>query len=115
MNETQRIKLAWIIAAAADLLELVLFPAFIEGALSPVNDALDVLVAAAMVWLLGWHWAFLPTFMAEMVPVIGLVPTWSAAVFLVTRGRTPTTTGGDGPIDVRPQPPRLDDGRGPRA
>lgn len=115
MNETQRIKLAWIVAAAADLLEMVLFPAFIEGALSPVNDALDVLVAAVLVWLLGWHWAFLPTFMAEMVPFVGLVPTWSAAVFLVTRGQAPTPPSSQGPIDVTPQAPRLDDGRGPRA
>lgn len=115
MTDARKVKLAWAIAAAADLLELAVFPLFIEGALSPVNDALDVAVAAAMVSLLGWHWAFLPTFMAEMVPFVGLVPTWSAAVFLVTRGRTPDKPGGDGPIDVTPPRPRLGNGQGPRA
>ncbi len=108
MTEDKRIQLARVIAGAADLLEIVVFPAFIEGALSPVNDALDVAVALAMTWLLGWHWAFLPTFLAELVPVVGLVPTWSAAVYIATRGRAP---GGPGPIDVTPRPPRLPDGR----
>jgi hypothetical protein len=113
VSEAQKVKLAWAIAAAADLLELAVFPLFIEGALSPVNDVVDVAVAAAMVALLGWHWAFLPTFMAEMVPFVGLVPTWSAAVFLVTRGRVPGGPPGDGPIDVTPPQPRLDGDRGP--
>ena len=45
----------------ADLAEIVVFPAFMEGFLSPANDALDVAVAVALTRLLGWHWAFLPT------------------------------------------------------
>ena len=38
-------------------------------------------------WLVGWHFAFLPTFVAELVPGVDLIPTWTAAVWLVTRRR----------------------------
>jgi hypothetical protein len=42
--------------------------AFAEGALSPADDVLDIAVASALVQLLGWHWEFLPAFLAELVP-----------------------------------------------
>lgn len=100
MSEQRRIQIARMVAVAADLLELAVFPAFMEGALSPLNDALDVLVALVLVRLLGWHWAFLPTFAAEMVPFVTLVPTWTAAVFLVTRGGAART------VDRDVAPPR---------
>lgn len=74
------------IAMAADLLEIVVFPVFAPGIASPVADALDLAMAAALTWLLGWHWAFLPSFVAEVVPGLTLVPTWTAAAFFVTRG-----------------------------
>ena len=80
-----RIRLARTLAIAADALQVLVFPFFFEGALSPLADILDVAMAALMVGLLGWHWAFLPTFAAEVVPVLDLFPTWSTAVFFVTR------------------------------
>jgi hypothetical protein len=104
-----RIRAARAIAMLADLAEIVVFPAFMEGFLSPVNDALDVAVAMALTYLLGWHWAFLPSFLAEMVPMVGLVPTWTAAVFYVTSGagpaaaEIPTATR----VDPPPPPPAL--------
>ncbi len=81
-----RVRWARLIAVAADLLQIVFFPAFSEGLVSIVNDVLDVVVAIVMVALLGWHWAFLPTFLSEMIPVWDLVPTWTLAVLIVTRG-----------------------------
>jgi hypothetical protein len=33
-----------------------------------------------MVYLLGWHWEFLPSFVAKLVPGIDLVPFWTMAV-----------------------------------
>ena len=36
------------------------FPLFAEGALSPADEVLDLVVAAVLVRLLGWHWEFLP-------------------------------------------------------
>ena len=84
MNKT---RLAWIIAIVADLLQIVLLPFFGWGGFSPVVDGLDFAVAIAMVTLLGWHLAFLPTVIAEVVPGLNLIPTWTAAVFFVTRRR----------------------------
>jgi hypothetical protein len=82
------VKAARILAIAADVAQIVVFPFFVGGAASPWDDALDLLVAAAMIRLVGWHWAFLPTFFAELVPGLDLVPTWTAAVFFTTRGRS---------------------------
>ena len=82
-----RVWLARGIAIAADFLQIVAFPFFLPGAASPWSDALDLAVAAAMIWLVGWHWAFLPSFIAEIVPGLDLVPTWTAAAFFVTRGK----------------------------
>jgi hypothetical protein len=81
--------MAWMIAIAADALQIAVFPLFLAGAASPAGDVLDVAVAIAMVVLLGWHVAFLPTLVAEVLPVVSLIPTWTAAVWFVTRTRKP--------------------------
>ena len=81
------VRAARLIAVGTDLLQIVLLPAFFPGGFSPVNNVIDVVVAAVLLRLLGWHWAFVPTFVAELVPFVDLVPTWTAAVFLATRGR----------------------------
>jgi hypothetical protein len=80
------VRAARIIAVLADLTQIILLPVFAVGGASPWNDTLDLAVAAAMTWLVGWHWAFLPTFLSELVPFWDLVPTWTAAVFFATRG-----------------------------
>jgi len=74
-----------ILALAADALQIFAVPLFGEGALSPADDLLDVLVAAILVHLLGWHWEFLPAFAAELVPGVDLVPFWTLAVINVYR------------------------------
>src|SRR5579863_4686655 len=76
---------AMALAIAADALQLVLLPLFVEGALSPADDVLDLGVGAMMVHLLGWHWEFLPSFLAKLVPGIDLVPFWTIAVVNVWR------------------------------
>ncbi|HWW94229.1 MAG TPA: hypothetical protein VN375_12750 [Vicinamibacteria bacterium] len=45
-----------------------------------------MVVALVLMRLLGWHWALLPSLVAEMVPGLNLVPTWTAAVLYLTRG-----------------------------
>jgi hypothetical protein len=72
---------------AADLLQIILFPLFGEGAASPLNDALDMAVGLAMVRLLGWHWAFLPSFLGELIPLFDELPCWTLAVLLVRAER----------------------------
>jgi hypothetical protein len=76
---------AMVLAVAADALQLVVFPMFVEGALSPADDVLDLGVGALMVHLLGWHWEFLPSFFAKLVPGVDLVPFWTLAVANVYR------------------------------
>ena len=80
-----RFRTAMIVAIIADALQIVVFPAFAEGAFSPADDALDFVVAAVLVPLLGWHWEFLPSFLAKLVPGVDLVPFWTIAVASVYR------------------------------
>ena len=76
---------AMILAIIADALQILVFPLFIEGALSPVDDLLDLGIGAVLAYLLGWHWEFLPTFLAKLVPGVDLVPFWTLAVANVYR------------------------------
>jgi hypothetical protein len=76
---------AMLVAIAADALQLVVFPLFVAGAISPADDVLDLGIGAVMVHLLGWHWEFLPTFLAKLVPGVDLVPFWTLAVANVWR------------------------------
>jgi len=79
---------ALAVAIAADALQIGLLPLFMEGAAAPWNDVLDIGVGAALLVLLGWHVAFLPAFVGELVPFLNLFPTWTAAVvFVVSRKR----------------------------
>jgi len=78
-------RFAMLLAIAADVLQIAVFPAFVEGALSPVDDVLDLAVGVVMIRLLGWHWEFLPSFFAKLVPGVDLVPFWTLAVASVWR------------------------------
>jgi hypothetical protein len=78
---------AWVLAIAADAVQLVFMPFFVPGGASPADVLLDVAVGALLVRWCGWHWAFLPSLAAELVPGLDLVPTWTAAVWIATRGR----------------------------
>ncbi len=78
-------RLAWIIAMAADAIQIAALPFFVEGGMSPADSVLDLIVAFVLIRLLGWHWAFLPTLAAELIPGADLFPTWTAAVWFVTR------------------------------
>jgi hypothetical protein len=80
-----RLRAAMILALVADALQIVVFPFFIQGALSPADDVLDFCVGAALVYLLGWHWEFLPSFLTKLVPGVDLVPLWTLAVANVYR------------------------------
>jgi hypothetical protein len=80
-----RFRAAMILAMAADAAQILVMPLFAEGGLSPADDVLDVAVAALLVHLLGWHWEFLPSFFAELVPGVDLAPFWTLAVANVYR------------------------------
>jgi hypothetical protein len=74
-----------VLAIIVDAVQIVVFPLFVGGALSPADDILDLSMGAALVHLLGWHWEFLPSFLAKLVPGVDLVPFWTIAVANVYR------------------------------
>ncbi len=80
-----RLRIAMMLAIAADILELAVFPFMVEGAESPADDILDLCVGGILTWLLGWHWEFLPSFAAKLMPGVDLVPLWTLAVANVYR------------------------------
>ncbi len=82
LSMQRRVLIARVLAIVADLVQFALLPA----ALTPLNNVIDTGVALVMIALLGWHWAFLPAFVTELVPFVDLVPTWTIAVFFATRG-----------------------------
>jgi hypothetical protein len=90
----------WMVRGLAVLVDLAQF-ALLPAELTPLNNAIDVATAIAMVALVGWHWAFLPTFLAELVPFVDLVPTWTLAAMIATRGRVAPA-----PPTVVVEPPR---------
>jgi hypothetical protein len=80
-----RMKAALILAVLADLAQMIVFPLFVEGGASPIDDVVDLVVGGAMTWLLGWHWEFLPSFAAKLMPGVDLIPLWTLAVANVYR------------------------------
>ena len=102
----RRVWIARGLALLVDLAQVALLPA----ELTPLNNGVDVGTALAMVGLLGWHWAFLPTFLVELFPFVDLVPTWTLAVLIATRGRVapvPPTVTVEPPPAPAPPPPAL--------
>ena len=85
ISPRSRMQAAMVLAILADALQIFVFPLFIAGAASPADDVLDVGVCAVLTYLLGWHWEFLPSLFAELVPGVDLVPFWTLAVANVYR------------------------------
>jgi hypothetical protein len=80
-----RFRAAIVLAIVAGAVQILIFPLFAEGAISPLDDILDLTVMIALIRLTGWHWEFLPSFIAELVPGLDLVPFWTLAVVNVYR------------------------------
>ena len=87
MASQRAIRIGRTVAVIADAIQLVLFPFFVGGFASVLNDVLDVVVCATLLRLIGWNVLFLPTFIVEMLPVGDMAPTWTIAVFIATRSR----------------------------
>jgi hypothetical protein len=104
----RRVRAARLIAALVDLSQIVLLPAFFPASVVGANNVIDMAAAVVLIALAGWHWAFLPTLLIEMIPMAELAPTWSAAVYIATRGYG----GEEGPVvtDVTKKPAALPPG-----
>jgi hypothetical protein len=58
----------------------------------------------------GWHLAFLPSFVVKVLPVADLAPTWTIAIFFATRQKSVST---QPPTEVYAEPvlpPQLPEG-----
>ena len=92
----QRVRLAYVIAVTADVLQLLLGPLGWAFA----DEIIDV-VAMTLTWrVIGFHPLLLPTFALEFLPIADLLPTWTGCVALVVALRKRHQR-------IHPQPPDL--------
>ena len=83
-----RVRIAWVVALAVDGFQLVTAPVELTGILAWLLEVGVDLATMAVMWgLLGFHWAFLPSFATKLLPFVDLAPTWILAVFIATRDR----------------------------
>ena len=97
-----RVRWAYGVAIATDLLQLLLGPfgwAF-------ADEALDVAAMILISRALGFHVMLLPTFALEFLPFTDMLPTWTGCVAVVVtlrRRQELATTPAPGPvIDIKP-------------
>ena len=98
----KRVVAAFVVALAADALQIALGPL---GWFAP-DEFIDVVAFVIVTWLIGFHVLLLPTFVVEFIPVIGMLPTWTgcvAAVLALRRGTQPSQQ----PVDPAVTPPPL--------
>ena len=67
-----RLRAAWIVAVAVDAIQI---PVEATGLLGWIVGAgLDVVTMIALWSLVGFHWAFLPSFLTEWIPSTSTTP-----------------------------------------
>ena len=86
LSVSKRVQLAWLVAILVDALQIGLFP--LTGGLSFwLDKPLDILAMLLLWRLLGWHWAMVPSFLFEFLPIAELAPTWTLATWIIVRER----------------------------
>src|SRR5437660_9482127 len=74
-----RVRLAYTVAITADALQFLLLPL----SWTFVEQVIDV-IAMILTWrLIGFHPLLLTTFALELIPLVDMLPTWTACVALV--------------------------------
>src|SRR5262245_66692947 len=74
-----RIWLALAVAVVADGIQMSLGPA----GMVVVDQAIDVVAMFLISALVGFHPLFIPTFVAEFLPVVDMLPTWTGCTAVV--------------------------------
>ena len=46
-----------------------------------------LVVALLLTRWMGWHLAFLPAFVTELIPIANFIPSWTLAMWIVTKLR----------------------------
>jgi len=75
----RRIWLACAVAVAADGIQLLLGP---FGWAGP-DEVIDIMAMVLLTAIIGFHPLFLPTFVAEFIPMVDSLPTWTACTLIV--------------------------------
>ena len=94
-----RVRLAYVVAISADALQFLLGPfgwAF-------ADEIIDVAAMILTIAVIGFHPLLLPTFAVEFIPLVDMLPTWTACVALVVSLRKRHQTS-----KVPPQGPVID-------
>jgi hypothetical protein len=99
----RRIWLAFTIAVAADAIQLTLGPV---GWLF-ADELIDIATMALLSVVVGFHPLFIPTFVAEFVPMVDMLPTWTGCITVVValRHRQQQRTGPTPTVTSAPPPP----------
>ena len=105
---------ALAIAAVSDLVQMGLFPIFIEGALSPWELALDAVTAIALLVVLGVQWRLAIALALELVPAVDLFPTWTALVMTLPTRDAPALPASSGTPAAAPSAAAAEDPRNRR-
>lgn len=84
---TGRRRAAWAVAIAVDAVQIPVEATGLLGWL--LGAGLDLATMVVLTALVGFHWAFLPSFVTEWVPYLDYAPLWTLAVLIATRGRKP--------------------------
>src|SRR5215467_858391 len=90
-----RIWLAFTVAIVADGIQMSLGP---TGWLF-ADQAIDVVTMCLLSMLIGFHPLFIPTFIAELFPIVDMLPTWTGCTAVVIALRRREQRG------VAPSPP----------
>ena len=92
-----RVRLAYAVAVTADALQLSLGPLGWVFA----DQIIDV-IAMCLTWrAIGFHPLLLPTFLVEFIPLVDMLPTWTACVALVVtlrKKQQPAGPPSEGPV-----------------
>lgn len=85
---SQRIVAAFLVAGFADFIQPLLTAMSLTGFLTVPVELIDLLLdgvvcAVLSVLLGGFHWVLAPAFLAEAVPFVDVLPTWTVAVGVV--------------------------------
>jgi hypothetical protein len=75
----QRIAFAFVVAAVTDAIQFFLGPIGWLG----VDEGLDVLAMILTSAALGFHMLLLPTFILKLLPIVEMLPTWTACAAAV--------------------------------
>ncbi|TMP99339.1 MAG: hypothetical protein E6L09_09650 [Verrucomicrobia bacterium] len=74
-----RVRLAYAVAVAADFLQVMLGPLGWAFA----DEIIDVTAMVLTIGAIGFHPLLLPTFVVEFIPLVDMLPSWTACVALV--------------------------------